>query len=358
MKVAVLGASGYTGAEAVRLLAQHPRTTIPVATAESHAGERISSVFPHLERAFTSHSDGAILTAVERSGLLDGSISVDAVVACLPPGTTQSVLSELPSSLPIVDLSADFRLRSPAVYEQWYGGEHRAPDLQSSERVCYGLTEFARPSLSANVPKLVANPGCYPTCAQLPLRPLIERGIVNASQGVIVDAISGASGAGRAPRQNTLLCEAGESAKQYGLPAHRHQPEIEQGLTDSNAGTEVPVDFTPHLGAFSRGMVATIHAQLVDGHSEHDAQAALEQAYADEPFIRVLPFATPADSNHVRGSNDAVLCACPSRFDGQVRLVCAIDNLLKGATGQAVQNLNVMLGLDELEGLDYLPTFP
>lgn len=357
-RVAVLGASGYTGAEAVRLLSHHPRARVALATADSSAGQPLASVFPHLARASKSNaSDSLALCSLSDSGLLDGSASVDAALACLPPGTTQDVLSQLPESLPIVDLSADFRLRDPSTFASWYNAEHRAPSLQQSSRVVYGLTEFARKSLH-NSARLVANPGCYPTCSQLPLRPLLERGIVNADSGVIVDAISGTSGAGRSPRQTTLLCEAGESAKQYGLPSHRHQPEIEQGLCDSNGHAEVPVAFTPHLGAFSRGMVATIHAKLRDGFTEHDAQCALEHAYENERFVRVLPFATPADSNHVRGSNDAVLCACPSRLDGYVTLVCAIDNLMKGATAQAVQNLNVMLGFEEQEGLDYLPMFP
>lgn len=344
--MAVLGASGYTGAEAVRLLESHPKARLAVATADRQAGQPLGEVFPHLAGA----SGGVELKSLEESGVEK---EADAVIACLPPATTQEVIASLPDGLPVVDLSADFRLRDPALYEQWYGNAHRAPQVQA--RAAYGLTELHREEVANST--LVANPGCYPTCAQLPSRPLLRKGLIDGSQGVVVDAISGVSGAGRSPRQGTMLCEAGEGARHYGVSGHRHCPEMEQGLSES-AGLSVPVEFKPHLGAFSRGMIATVHATLKSGATPEECQKELEHFYEGEPFVRVLPFGSATDSHHVRGSNMAHLCAAPSRIPGKVSLLCSIDNLLKGATGQAIQNLNALLGFPEHSGIDFLPAFP
>jgi N-acetyl-gamma-glutamyl-phosphate reductase len=238
-------------------------------------------------------------------------------------------------------------------YAQWYGHAHKAPELQ--KEAVYGLTELAREAVRKA--HLVANPGCYPTSAQLPLVPLIEAGAIEADD-IIVDAKSGVSGAGRALKENLLFCETGEGFAAYGVASHRHAPEIEQGLSRA-AGRPVTVAFTPHLVPMSRGILSTIYVRMKGKASADDLRAVLERRYAGEPFVRVVPAgAPPPAAQHVRGSNHCLIGVFADRLKGRAILVSVIDNLVKGASGQAVQNMNVMLGLAETMGLEQEALFP
>jgi N-acetyl-gamma-glutamyl-phosphate reductase len=343
IKIAILGASGYTGAELLRLLASHDRVEIVALTADRHAGKKIGAVFPHL--AGRDLPDLVTIDSVDFSG-------VELVFCCLPHGTTQEVIAALPDHLRIVDLSADFRLADIETYAAWYGHPHRAPRLQ--RQAIYGITELARPAL-ANA-RLVANPGCYPTVAQLPLVPLVRAGLIDADD-IIVDAKSGVTGAGRELKQTSLFAEVAEGIGAYGVAHHRHAPEIDQGLSAA-AGRPITVNFTPHLVPMNRGILATIYVRLAKGADVAALRQALEQAYRDEPFVRLVAQGGMPSTHHVRGSNLCLIGAAADRLKGRAILVAAIDNLVKGASGQAVQNMNAMLGLPETTGLQQQPMFP
>ena len=343
IRVAILGASGYTGAELVRLLALHPRMRITALTADRKAGQSIGAVFPHL--GGLALPDMVTVDQVDWSG-------VDAVFCGLPHGTTQDIIASLPNHLKIVDLSADFRLADLATYAQWYGHEHKAPALQTE--AVYGLTELAREQVKAA--RLVANPGCYPTSAQLPLIPLLRAGLISA-EDIIIDAKSGTSGAGRAAKEGVLYCEVTEGINAYGIASHRHAPEIEQGLSGA-VGAPVVVNFTPHLMPMSRGILSTIYVRTVNGAKARDLRAVLADTYAGEPFVRLLPEGAVPATRHVRGSNTCLMNAYDDRVPGRVILCSVIDNLVKGASGQAVQNMNVMFGLPETCALEQQPLFP
>jgi N-acetyl-gamma-glutamyl-phosphate reductase len=343
VRIAILGASGYTGAELLRLLAHHPRAEIAALTADRRAGRTIGAVFPHL--AGRNLPDLVAIEAVDWTG-------IDVAFCCLPHGTTQDVVAALPRHLRILDLSADFRLADPAVYAHWYGHAHRAPSLQAE--AVYGLTEVMRQAV-ANA-RLVAVPGCYPTGAQLPLIPLVRAAQIDADD-IIIDAKSGVTGAGRGLRETSLFAEVSEGICAYGVAHHRHMPEIEQGLSAA-AGRPVTVSFTPHLMPMNRGILSTIYVRLAGGATLADLRRTLEETYAGEHFVRVLaPDAVPA-THHVRGSNHCLIGLAADRLSGRVILVSAIDNLVKGASGQAVQNMNAMLGLAESMGLEQEPLFP
>lgn len=342
-RVAILGASGYTGAELVRLLAGHRHVRIAALTAERKAGQPMAAVFPHL--------GGLLLPDMVGLDKVDYG-EIDFVFCALPHGTTQEVIAGLPRHVRIVDLSADFRLADPETYRQWYGQEHKAPGLQ--EQAVYGLTELARDEVRDA--RLVANPGCYPTSAQLPLVPLLAAGLIEA-EDIIIDAKSGVSGAGRAAKEGSLFCEVAEGIHAYGIASHRHAPEIEQGLSAA-AGRPVMVNFTPHLMPMSRGILATTYVRLAGGAALGDLRAALEKFYAGEPFVRVLPEGVAPHTRHVRGSNFCLIGLFADRLPGRAIICSVIDNLVKGASGQAVQNMNVMLGLPEGAGLDQQPLFP
>ncbi len=343
VKVAILGASGYTGAELIRLLATHPRVRLTALTADRKAGQPMASVFPHL--APFGLPDLIALDAFDAA-------SVDFIFCALPHGTTQEIIAALPRDKKVCDLSADFRLRSLDSYAEWYGHAHLAPELQAE--AVYGLTEIHRAAI-ANA-RLVANPGCYPTTAQLPLIPLIAAGQVDAGR-IVIDSKSGVSGAGRAAKEGSLYTEVAEGMHAYGVASHRHAPEIEQGLSDA-AGKPVIVSFTPHLIPMNRGMLSTIYVDCAGGASPADLHATLASRYAGEPFVKVLPFGQTPHTRHTRGSNLALIGVTADRRPGGVILTCAIDNLTKGASGQAVQNMNVMLGFDETLGLVQVPMFP
>ena len=343
IRAAVLGASGYTGAELLRLLVHHTDVEVALVTADRRAGESMDTVFPHLA--------GAGLPDLIRIDEADWG-GIDVVFCCLPHGTTQEVVAALPDDLKVVDLSADFRLADTAAYAEWYGHDHRAPGLQ--EGAVYGLTEFARDAIRET--RLVACPGCYPTASQLPLVPLLESGAILADD-IIIDAKSGVTGAGRAAKEANLYAEVGEGMHAYGIAHHRHMPEIEQGLSRA-AGRAITVNFTPHLVPMNRGILASIYVRLAAGTAPDDLRAILDDRFGDEPFVRVLaPGAAPA-TRHVRGSNHCLIGVFPDRLPGRAILISVIDNLVKGASGQAVQNMNLMFARPETAGLTQEPLFP
>jgi N-acetyl-gamma-glutamyl-phosphate reductase len=343
ISVAILGASGYTGAELVRLLAGHPKFRINALTADRKAGQSMAEVFPQF-----IGDDLPRLSTIEQ---VDWS-GIEAVFCALPHGTTQEVIAGLPDHVKVVDLSADFRLKDPAEYAKWYGHAHQAVELQKT--AVYGLTELARPAISQA--RLVANPGCYPTCSQLPLLPLVKAGLIDAEE-VIIDAKSGASGAGRAAKEAYLFTEVTEGLHAYGVASHRHGPEIDQGMSEA-AGKPVLVSFTPHLMPMSRGMEATIYVRLTEGVTAADLRTHLFATYEGEPFIRILPEGQVPQTRFVRASNLCHISVHADRRPGRAIICSVIDNLVKGASGQALQNMNLMFGLDETTGLALKPVFP
>jgi N-acetyl-gamma-glutamyl-phosphate reductase len=343
VRVAILGASGYTGAELVRLLACHPSFSIAAMTGDRKAGQPMAAVFPQLAAL-----DLPNLVAIEQVDFA----GVDAVFCCLPHGTTQEVIAALPAHLKVVDLSADFRLAETGLYAEWYGHEHRAPALQ--KQAVYGLTELARAQVKSA--RLVANPGCYPTSAQLPLIPLLEARLIG-TEDIIIDAKSGVSGAGRAAKEGALFTEVAEGIHAYSIAAHRHAPEIEQGLSRA-AGKPVVVNFTPHLMPMSRGILSTIYVKTQGGAKAADLRQALAQRYDGEAFVKILPPGVSPATRHVRGSNYCFINVFDDRVAGRAIICSVIDNLVKGASGQALQNMNLMFDLPETAGLEQQPLFP
>jgi len=341
--IAILGASGYTGAELIRILLQHPQAKIRVLSGESQAGKAMHEVYPHL--AFAGLPALVPTQGIDYSG-------INTVFCCLPHGTTQDVIAALPAHVRIIDLSADFRLFNVDTYATWYGHAHKAPDLQKS--AVYGLTEHAREAIKKA--RLVANPGCYPTSAQLPLVPLLKAGLI-AQDNIIIDAKSGITGAGRAAKQGSLFAEVNDGISAYGIGAHRHAPEIEQGLTNA-AGKDVLVNFTPHLMPMNRGILSTIYVSLTKGKTVADLTACLNTAYANEPFAKVAPAGINPTTHMVRGTNLCVMSVFKDRLEGRAIIVSVIDNLVKGASGQAVQNFNVMYGYPETTALEQVALFP
>ncbi len=343
INTAILGASGYTGAELLRLLARHPNARIKALTAEKRAGAALGDVFPHL-----AHLD---VPKMVKIGDVDFS-GIDVAFCALPHGLTQEVVAALPTHLKIVDLSADFRLHDVATYAKWYGHEHLAPKLQ--QEAVYGITELARESVAKA--RLVANPGCYPTSAQLPLVPLLEKGLIETGD-IIIDAKSGVTGAGREAKEANLYSEVTEGIHAYGVGGHRHAPEIEQGLTNA-AGQPVIVNFTAHLMPMSRGILSSIYVKLAKGATADDLRAALKARYDAEPFVNVMPAGQSPATRHVRGSNHCRIAVFPDRVPGRAIVISVIDNLVKGASGQAIQNFNVMTGLPEALSLEQEAMFP
>jgi len=343
VRIGILGASGYTGAELLRLLARHPQAEIRVVTANAKAGKEVGEVFPHL-----AHLGLPKLIKVEDA---DWS-GLDVVFCGLPHGTTQEIIAKLPKHLKVVDLSADFRLRDLATYAKWYGHEHKAPELQ--KEAVYGITELAREAVKKA--RLVANPGCYPTAAQLPLVPLVEANAIETGD-IIIDAKSGVSGAGREAKEANMFAEVAEGIHPYGIASHRHAPEIEQGLSDA-AGKPIVVNFTPHLMPMNRGIEETIYVKLHNGATADDLRTTLAKRYAGEPFVRVVPKGVTPATRHVRGSNHSLIGVFADRIPGRAILVSVQDNLVKGASGQAIQNMNAMVGLPETTSLEQQPLFP
>ncbi|MFZ5930133.1 MAG: N-acetyl-gamma-glutamyl-phosphate reductase [Pseudomonadota bacterium] len=341
--IAILGASGYTGAELVRLLSRHPNVRIAALTADRKAGEQYGSVFPHLA--------GLGLQALVTIDQLQWD-QYDLIFCGLPHGTTQEVIAAIPRNKKIIDLSADFRLRDLAAYEKWYGHAHRAVDLQGE--AVFGLTEFYRKQIAAAL--LVACPGCYPTSALLPLLPLVTQRLITTDT-IIIDSKSGVSGAGRTPKEGSLFSEVSEAIHAYGVANHRHMSELDQELSLA-AGAPVIASFTPHLVPMNRGILSTIYIELSAGKTADDIHSALAARYETEPFVRVLPMGEVPATRHVRGTNHALIGVVADRRPGRAIIVSVIDNLVKGASGQGVQNMNLMLGFDETAGLMQEAIFP
>ena len=347
VRVGILGASGYTGVELLRILAHHPNVIIDVLTADRQAGKKIGAVFPHLARHVLP--DLVAIPEVDWSKL-------NLVFCCLPRWRlARGHLRPCRYHLKVLDLSADFRLADPEVYAKWYGHAHRAVGLQ--REAVYGLTEVARAAIAKA--RLIAVPGCYPTGAQLPLIPLLKAELIDPDS-IVIDAKSGVTGAGRAAKESSLFAEVSEgiSAYAYGVAHHRHMPEIEQGLSLA-AGQPVTISFTPHLMPMNRGILSTtIYVKMKGAATIDDLRHTLEETYAGESFVHVLPQGHYPATHHVRGSNLCLIGLGADRRPGHAILVSAIDNLVKGASGQAVQDMNVMLGLPETTGLQTEPLFP
>ena len=347
-KIGVLGASGYTGSELVRMLLRHPRAEIVLLTAERSAGKAMRDVFPQF-----SPFDLPTLTALD--GLDWAKAGLDLAFCALPHATTQKVITELLSVSPstkVVDLSADFRLADTAAYAKWYGHEHHAPELQ--KEAVYGLTEIHRRDIKQA--RLVANPGCYTSCAQLPLIPLIKAKAIELDE-IVVDAKSGMTGAGRAAKEAMLFSEVSEGFHAYGVGHHRHMAELDQEFSLA-AGREVMVSFTPHLVPMNRGILSTIYVRGRRGRTPEDLHAVLLKFYAKEPFVHVLPFGETPQTRHVRGSNMTFIGVAPDRLPGRTLVISALDNLVKGASGQANQNMNLVMGWPETSGLEQVALFP
>ena len=343
IRAAVLGASGYTGADLIRLAARHPNIALTTLIAKGHAGQTLAQVFPH----FATLDLPPLVT----SDQVDWS-KIDVAFCGLPHATAHSEIAKLPERVKVIDMSADFRLRDPAVYAEWYGGEHGAPHLLKC--AVYGLSEhYAQQIKSA---RLVACPGCYPTAVLLALLPLAKGELIKVD-GVIIDAKSGVSGAGRSLKQNILFAEAGEGLSPYGIGNHRHVPEIEQELGAAVSG-RVTINFTPHLVPMSRGELCNCYVELSGKTSAGDLRQALGEAYAASSFVHVLEEGTIPATQHVRGSNQCHIGVFADRIKGRAIVISVIDNLVKGSAGQALQNFNLMYGFDETLGLEQLPLFP
>lgn len=338
--IAILGASGYTGAELIRLISGHSSMQIKALGGNSKAGQSMAEVFPHLR-----HLDLPALVTIDD---IDFS-QIDLCFCALPHKTSQEVIAKLPANLKIVDLSADFRLRDPEAYKKWYGNDHAALDQQSE--AVYGLTEFYREEIKAA--RLVAGTGCNAATGQFALRPLIAAGLVDLDD-IILDLKCAVSGAGRSLKENLLHAELSEGYHAYAIGGtHRHLGEFDQEFS-AVAGRPVKVQFTPHLVPANRGILATCYVKG-DALAIH---GELEKVYADEPFIEVLPLGEAPSTRHIRGSNFCHVGVVQDRIEGRAIVVAALDNLTKGSSGQALQNANLMLDIAETEGLMMAPLFP
>lgn len=345
IRVAVVGASGYTGVELLRILVNHPAVEITALTSESYADAPIEEVFPSLS--------GILTLTCRRFDTHEVAKHADLIFLAVPHKTAMAAVVELlPTGRKIIDLSADFRLRDPAVYRQWYGVDHAAPELL--KEAIYALPELYRQPLTGA--RLAAAPGCYPTATLLGLLPLLRREVIDPDS-LVIDAISGASGAGRKLDLPLHFSELDGNCKAYKVAGHRHTPEIEQELSRA-IGREVLVTFTPHLVSTVRGILATMTATLVTSKGAEQLRALYHDWYRDEPFIRVLPEGRLPETKQVRGSNFCDIGLAVDARTRRVIVVAAIDNLVKGASGQAIQAMNVMMGLDERTGLQLAPLFP
>lgn len=339
IEVGIVGGTGYTGAELLRLLADHPQARVRLLTSRKEAGKRVDAMFPQLR----GRAD-LVFTEPDVTALAQ----CQAVFFATPHGTAMTLAPELLArGVKVLDLSADFRLKDPAVFKQWYRMDHASPALLGE--AVYGLPEVERVALAKA--RLVACAGCYPTAVQLALLPLLESGVIDAGS-IIADCKSGVSGAGRELKQSSLFCEVAESLKAYGLEGHRHQPEIEQGLARA-AGGPVGLTFVPHLIPMNRGILATVYGTL---SKDADVQALFEKRYLGEPFVDVLPPGSSPETRSVRGGN---FCRLAVHVRGRrVIVLSVIDNLVKGAAGQAVQCMNLMFGLPETAGLNPIALWP
>ena len=341
VKVGIVGGTGYTGVELLRLLARHPQAEVVAITSRKEAGMPVADMFPnlrgHIHLKFCEPQDA-------------GLENCDMVFFATPNGIAMQQARELlAAGVRVVDLAADFRIKDIAVWQKWYGMEHACPELVAE--AVYGLPEVNRAAIQTA--RLVANPGCYPTAVQLGFLPLLEAGVVDASY-LIADAKSGVSGAGRKAEVGALFAEAGDNFKAYAASGHRHLPEISQGLA-RYASKPVGLTFVPHLTPLIRGIHATLYARLTDAA---DVQALFEARYANEPFVDVLPFGSHPETRSVRGANMCRIALHQPQGGDTLVILSAIDNLVKGASGQAVQNMNIMFGLPETMGLELVGLLP
>ncbi|XOF34206.1 MAG: N-acetyl-gamma-glutamyl-phosphate reductase [Candidatus Electrothrix sp. YB6] len=345
LKVGIIGASGYTGVELARILSAHPEVELTVATSRQYAGRPLSEVFPNLRKR--------VDLICENLGPEELVKRADFFFAAVPHKTAMDLVPALlEAGKKVVDLSADFRIRDAAVYEQWYQA-HSCPEVIAE--AAYGLPELYRDQVQKA--RLTANPGCYPTSIILGLAPLLWEKLIDPA-GLIIDSKSGTSGAGRAANVGTLFCEVTDGFRAYKVGgSHRHIPEIEQELSVL-AGTPVTISFTPHLLPISRGILSTMYAPLNSGTTEQDIQELYERIYAAEPFVRVCPAGSFPATQHVRGSNCCDIGIKVDPRTNRVIVMSAIDNIAKGASGQAIQNMNLMNGFDETCGLLHAPFFP
>jgi N-acetyl-gamma-glutamyl-phosphate reductase len=346
VQAGIFGASGYTGAELVRLLAPRQDVSLKLLTADRKAGQTMAEVFAQF-----AGLDLPKLTKIDDADLG----GLDVLFTALPHGTTQLVIADSLKKNPklrIVDLSADFRLTDPKAYATWYGHEHQALELQ--KEAVFGLTEHYRDQIKTT--RLLANPGCHSTTAILPVVPLLKAEVIDPD-AIVIDSKTGMSGAGRAANEAMLFSEVSEGIHAYGVGRHRHTSELDQEYSKA-AGREVLASFTPHLAPMNRGIYATVYVRTKGNASPADLHAALAKAYAGEPFVKVLPFGQVPQSRHVRGSNTAQLGVVADRVHGRAIVISTTDNLMKGASGQAVQNFNLMFGLGETTGLNGPALFP
>jgi len=341
IKVGIVGGTGYTGVELLRLLAQHPEVELKAITSRGDAGTPVASMFPNLRGRV-----GLDFVAPDAARL----DTCDLVFFATPNGIAmQQAEALLAAGVRVIDLAADFRIKDVAVWEKWYGMSHACPLLIAD--AVYGLPEVNRANIRDA--RLVANPGCYPTAAQLGFLPLVESGCVDPGS-LIADCKSGVSGAGRKAETHILFAEASDNFKAYGVQGHRHLPEIQQGLSIA-AGKEVGLTFVPHLTPLIRGIHATLYGRIT---RENDFQALFEQRYANEPFVDVLPAKSHPETRSVRASNVCRIAVHRPQGGDTVVVLSVIDNLVKGAAGQAVQNMNIMFGFDECAGLSQIPVLP
>lgn len=342
IKAGIVGGTGYTGAELLRILARHPEVKLAMVTSRSEAGMEVADMFPNLRGHIGLRFSVPDLDALGKC---------DVVFFATPNGTAMGMTPQLlQAGAKVIDLAADFRLRDAAEWQQWYSMRHECPELLSE--AVYGLPELNREAIRSA--RLVANPGCYPTAVLLGFMPLVKQGLVDASR-LIADAKSGVSGAGRKAQMSGLLVEASESFKAYGVAGHRHLPEISQELRDM-AGETVRLTFVPHLTPMIRGIHATLYAELRDAGT--DLQQLYEECYSDEPFVDVLPTGTHPETRSVKGANLCRIAVHRPRHGTTVVVLSVIDNLVKGAAGQAVQNMNLMFGLEETAGLGDIALLP
>ena len=341
IKIGVVGGTGYTGVELLRLLVQHPDAEVRAITSRSDAGKSVADMYPNLR----GRLDLKFVTP--ESASLE---QCDLVFFATPNGIAmKQAPSLLEQGIRVIDLAADFRIKDVSVWEHWYGMPHACPNLIAE--AVYGLPEVNREAI--RTARLVANPGCYPTATQLGFLPLVEAGIIDIDH-LVADAKSGVSGAGRKAETHILFSEASDNFKAYGVPGHRHLPEIAQGLANA-AGSQVGLTFVPHLTPMIRGIHATLYARI---RREADFQSLFEQRYADEPFVDVLPPNSHPETRSVRAANTCRIAVHRPQGGGTLVILSVIDNLVKGAAGQAIQNMNIMFGIDETRGLQQVPVLP
>lgn len=345
IKAGIIGSTGYAGQELVRLLLQHKEAEIVWYGSKSYVDEKFSRVFGNMFQIVDNLCQGDDLHALCREA--------DVIFTATPQGYLASVIDEeILSQCKVIDLSADFRIKDVAVYEKWYGIQHKSS--QFIDEAVYGLCELNREKIKGA--RLVANPGCYPTCSTLAIAPMVKEGYID-TKTLVIDAKSGTSGAGRGAKVPNLYCEVNENIKAYGVTSHRHTPEIEEQLSYV-AGEPVMLNFTPHLVPMNRGILITAYANLKPGVTKEMVYAAYQKAYKEEYFVRVLEEGTGPETRWVEGSNFVDVCPKVDERTGRVIMMGAMDNITKGAAGQAVQNMNLLFGLEETEGLRLVPVFP